>query len=195
MLNIRSDVRAAAEDVYFGQLVAIWARWFLVVAGIVLALWSDGTASDLAWGVVPVMALMGVNIFLHSRYIGGKPVNAGAVLVASVIDIAAITAVVALWSGQTGLLSQFFVLYYPVLLALAFVLPRAVSFPFTVVTIGLYTLVCVLAGAAGGDAVNTTVELKALVMRDVTMASMTVLGAYYWRMQRSRSANVQAGIY
>ena len=33
MEGIRSPEQEAAEDVFFGQSVIIWARWFVILAG------------------------------------------------------------------------------------------------------------------------------------------------------------------
>ena len=42
MLNQLSNSKAkeSAEDIFFGQISIIWARWFLIAAGTVIALWS-----------------------------------------------------------------------------------------------------------------------------------------------------------
>jgi len=46
----RTLEQEAAEDVFFGQVVMIWARWFLIVAGAVFFLWTGARSTQLALG-------------------------------------------------------------------------------------------------------------------------------------------------
>jgi len=34
----RTHAKEAAEDIFFGQVVIIWARWFLIAGGAVLTI-------------------------------------------------------------------------------------------------------------------------------------------------------------
>ena len=178
----RSLEQEAAEDVFFGQVVMIWARWFLIVAGAVFFLWTAERSAQLALGVVPIVALILVNFYLHGRYLLERPSNPGLITVASLFDLALISSIVLLWGGvdgRTGLASPFFVFYYPVLLAFAFVLPRAATVAFTAVAVTVYAVICF------GDVTSLT-SAKVLVLRLVTMAAMGGLGTFYWRIQRNR---------
>ena len=58
MQAIRSAQQEAAEDIFFGQAVLIWARWFLIVAGAILVLWRFDDKDSLISGTIPVVALM-----------------------------------------------------------------------------------------------------------------------------------------
>ena len=49
MSTVGTAEREAAEDVFFGQVVIIWARWFLIVAGAVLASGRRTTAPRSRW--------------------------------------------------------------------------------------------------------------------------------------------------
>ena len=131
---VRELEQDAVEDIFFGQVVMIWARWFLIAAGTIFFLWTATKATELAIGVLPIVALIAVNFYLHGRYFLEKPSNVAQITVASALDIGLVSAIVLLWqgsTGQTGLASPFFVLYYPVLLALAYVLPRRLTVIFT----------------------------------------------------------------
>jgi hypothetical protein len=176
--------REAAEDIFFGQVVMIWARWFLIAAGTIFFLWTAKQTTELALGVLPIVALMAVNFYLHGRYILERPSNTLQIIAASAIDIGLISAIVLLWhpstvAGGTGLASPFFVFYYPALLALAFVLPRRLTVLITTATAAIYTLICL------PDLTSIT-NAKILVLRLATMAAMGGLGTYYWRIQRDR---------
>ena len=63
----RSLAQEAAEDVFFGQVVMIWASWFLIASGGVFFLWTSKESTELALGVLPIVGLMAVNFCLHGR--------------------------------------------------------------------------------------------------------------------------------
>jgi hypothetical protein len=180
---VRAVEQEAAEDVFFGQVVMIWARWFLIAAGSVFFLWTAKDTTQLALGVLPIVGLMAVNFYLHGRYFLERPSNPLQITTASVVDVALVSAIVMLWHSSagvgTGLASPFFVLYYPVLLAFAFVLPRRLTTIFTGATAAAYLAIC-------APDVHALADAKTLVLRLVTMAAMGGLGTFYWRIQRNR---------
>src|SRR5262249_39828950 len=123
-----------------------------------------------------------INFYLHGRYLLERPSNPKLITAASVFDVGLISALVLLWSSggdATRLASPFFVFYYPVVLAFAFVMPRAATVCFTGLTAALYTAICL------GDVTSLAIG-KVLVLRLVTMAAMGGLGTFYWRIQRDR---------
>ena len=192
MHEIRANAREAAEDLFFGQVVMMWARWFLIAAGAFVALLTATDSGQLALAELPIVALMGMNFYLHGRYSVERPSNRLQVLAASAIDVAIITLVVLLWSVEgvigTGLASPFFVFYYPVLVALAFVFPRGLTAVWTAVTVLAYLAACVIAPVVSATApvIDDASETKAVVLRLVTIAAMGGLGTFYWRIQRDR---------
>jgi hypothetical protein len=193
MQNVR-EVRTAAqanlEDVFFGQTVILWARWSVIVAGIVLVLWTSTTITHLTQTVPFFLALMAMNFFLHGRYVMGSPLNRTAVMVASFIDLVLITAIVALWPGSHGLHNQFFVLYFPVVFSFALVFTRRIEAAYTVLAMLAYVAACVFTGTVPFDLGN---DDKTLVMRLVVIAALGFLGNYYFRIQRDRLANASRG--
>ena len=108
--EVRTAKQAEQEDLFFGQTVILWARWSVIVAGIVLVLWTSTNVSLLTQTMPFFLVLMAVNFFLHGRYVMGSPLNRTAVTIASVVDLILITAIVVLWPGEHGLNNQFFVL-------------------------------------------------------------------------------------
>jgi len=174
MQNVR-EVRTAAqanlEDVFFGQTVILWARWSVIVAGIVLVLWTSTTITHLTETVPFFLALMAMNFFLHGRYVMGSPLNRTVVVAASVADLVLITAIVVFWPGATGLNNQFFVLYYPVVFAFALVFPRVIEAAYTVLAIVAYAAVCLILSGPALFA-DGAVNLKTLMMRLIVMAAM-----------------------
>ena len=187
MNNFRSTVQEAAEDIFFGQVVINWARWSLIAGGIVLVLWSANNVQQLIIGTIPVFALMAVNFYLHGRQLAEKPANPALMTVASLLDVAVITMVVVIWPEPEyrGLESPFFVMYYPLVMAFAFVMRPVFAAVYTSLVLIAYGGACVLATSylsTGGS----TFDLETLLARLVTLGAMGGLGTYYWRIQRNR---------
>lgn len=183
--------REAAEDIYFGQVVIIWARWFVILAAAILALWSSNDTGDLARRAIMVIGLMGVNFFLHGRSLMERPANRALLIATSAIDAAVIGLMVAFW-GDDGLQSQLYVLYYPVLFAFALVFGSRITAIYSSIAIATYSAICFLADPG---LIGNAEDAKALAMRAITMAATSALGTYYWRIQRERRRGVHAPGY
>jgi hypothetical protein len=181
--GVRRLEQEAAEDIFFGQVVMIWARWFLIGGGTIFFLWTAQQSTQIALGVLPIVALIVLNFCLHGRYLLERPSNVLQIAVASAIDVALVSAIVLVWhSGPapvTGLASPFFVFYYPVVLAFAFVMPRRLTLIFTASVAAVYIAVCL------PDLTSLT-NVKVLVLRLATLSAMGGIGTFYWRIQRSR---------
>ena len=182
MSKINPAKREAAEDVFFGQIAIIWARWLLIAAGAIIALWSAESVGQLAIAVVTVVLFMAINFFIHGRYLVERPANRLLLLITGLLDIAAITALVTLWPGQTGLVSDFFILYYPLLFAFALVFSPRVAVTFGLLTLGLYAIACLV--SSDPAAMFSIGGFKILVTRLITLGAMSGLGAFYYRRQR-----------
>jgi hypothetical protein len=187
--DLKTVKQEAAEDIFFGQVVSIWARWFLIFAGLILTLWTASDETELSVGIIPVIALMAMNFFLHGRYIVGKPANRILIIAAAVLDLTIITLIVAFWPGQTGAASQFFIFYYPVLLAFAFVFPPRFTLIYTVLALAAYAAIYLVFDLG---LIKDSIMMETLVMRLITLAATGALGNYYWRIQRDRRRAVRA---
>ena len=183
--EVRTSAQAEQEDLFFGQTVLLWARWSVIVAGIVLVLWTAKSISYLTVTMPFFLVLMAVNFFLHGRYVMGSPLNRTVVVVASAVDLVLITAIIVLWPGSHGLENQFFVLYFPVVFAFALVFTRQVEAAYTGLAMVAYAASCFLTGTVHISAGN---DFKLLVMRLIVIAAMGFLGNYYFRIQRDRLA-------
>jgi len=175
--------REAKEDLFFGQIVVIVARWFLILSGVIFTLWSATNVAAVTVPVLFIALLMAMNFYLHARYLMKQPVNGSLVTISSWVDVAIITGMVLLWrqGSGAGLASPFFVCYYAVLLAFALVFPPRLSLGFAGAVVLLY-LASVLTISGIGD----LEAQKALVERLLTMGATAGLGAYYWRIERGR---------
>ena len=183
MKPARTLAQEAAEDIFFGQIVLIWARWFFILAGAVLALWSAKTVPELTATILLVAALMAFNFLVHGRYLLERPANRLLLTALGVLDLIIVTALVLGWKGQGGLQSELFIFYYPLVFAFALVFPPPITAAYTLVVLGMYTAVC---GWVDPAFIWDVGKVETLVMRLVTLAAMGGLGTYYWRIQRTR---------
>ena len=180
--QIPSKAREAAEDVFFGQIAIIVARWFLIGAGILIAIWSATDILQLSLAIVTLIVLMGMNFFAHARYMTGRPINQIMLLFMSLVDVTAITLMIFFWNGKTGLDSDFFVLYYPMLIAWALVFGPGVTTIFSLMTLAIYATVCLL--GTDPQLMFSITGFETLAARVITLAAMSGLGTYYYRRQR-----------
>jgi hypothetical protein len=183
MKELRSPQQEAAEDIFFGQVVIIWARWFVILTGAVLALWAANSTSELTVASLLIVALMAVNFFVHGRYLMERPINRSLTALVSLVDLAIITMIVLAWRAQTGLESPFFIFYFPVLAAFAFVFTPRFTLLYTALALLSYIGAVFLSDP--GFFLNAQ-DLELLITRLITLAAMGGLGTYYWRIQRER---------
>lgn len=196
MDRVSSIDQETKEDIYFGQVVIIGARWFLIATGIIMLLWTTmeyRQPGALVLGVLPLLGLMGINFFLHGSYLLGRPMNPGFILMTGALDLVVVTLLVALWPGQAGLDNHFFIFYYPVVLAFALSMPRKMEVAFTVVAIIAYTAV-VAPHFHFDTIVSLQHDVKSLLIRLIALGAMGGLGNYYFRIyRRGRRTSVGAG--
>jgi hypothetical protein len=183
MQEVRTPAQEAAEDVFFGQVVIIWARWAIVLAGATIVVWAASTIGELTANMLLVLVLMAANFYLHGRYFMELPANRVLLLAASLLDLAIITLMVFTFSERPGLQSPYFVFYVPVLAAFAFVFPPRTTIGYTLATLVVYVGACFVVNPS---AFADTMGIKTMVMRLIILGSMGLLGTYYWRIQRDR---------
>ena len=163
------------DDLAHGQVVIIAARWTLVVAGLVLALWNPAAMGELRISIVLILGLAVANFFLHSQVLMRGPVLANVAYAASAADIAVISLVIIV-AGGFG--STVYVFYFPALLALYVAFPSRVTLAFTGAAMATYSLISV-ATTVGGDAATVLSQL-------LMMAGVAFCGNVYWRIERNR---------
>ena len=185
----RTSERAESEDIYFGQVASNWARWFIIGTGALLILWTSGDTTKLIVGILPVVGLMVMNFYLHGRLLAGRPANRMLIGVAAVVDMGLIMGLILLWPGSTPLGNSLFVMFYPVLLAFAFVMPPRISIGCAVAVIAAYAALTVIIDPT---VVADIESAETLIERLITLAAVGLLGAYYWRIQRRRQAEEQS---
>ena len=176
-------IQEAAEDIFFGQVVIIWARWFVIVAGIIFALWFSETPVQLGLAVLLLAVIMAINFFVHGRYLMEKPVNRSLLIALSFVDLVIVTIIVLLGPEYRGLNNYLFIFYYPLLTAFAFVFPPKFTAVYTAVSLLVYAIACVVSTPS---LLTNSADVEILVMRLITMAAVGFLSTYYWRIQRDR---------
>jgi hypothetical protein len=180
---IPTKAQEAAEDVFFGQIAIIWARWFLIGAGSIITLWSG--EDQFMMGVGALVILMTMNFFFHARYMTGKPVNQFMLLLGNIVDLAVVTSLVIFWDHKhTGLNSHFFILYYPMVFSWALVFSPRITVIFCTITVAVYAITCLFFTDLSTFAPLNENQLQGMLSRVITLGAMGGLGTYYYRRQR-----------
>ncbi len=167
----------AAQDLFWGQLATLWARWALILGGALLVLSRAATTEQLAFGILPVVALLVLNFYLHGRYLLERPANAAFTLTAAVVDLVAIGVLFVSWADTSlqGAANPLFLLLYPLVFAVGLVFPPRLAWTYAAAAMAGYTVLLLSGGA---------VEPKTLVVRLITVGAMAGLGSLYWRIVR-----------
>ena len=180
MLEKVVDRMASRQDLEHGQIVIIAARWVLVAAGLMLAVWNPAGLDDLRMQIVLILGLAGANFYLHAQILMQKPVAPAIAVGASAADIAVISLLVA---TQGGYDSNLFVFYFPALLALSVAFRPAVTF---VLAGGAVSLYGIIAASTLAD-----VDGQSVLTRMLMFAGVAVCGAAYWRIEKRRRGEIE----
>jgi hypothetical protein len=168
-----------------GQIVVVVARWILVVAGLLLALWDPGKIGELRLQVAVLLLLAVGNFALHLQLLRRHPVAEAVAYAASGADLAAITLLVI---AQGGLASNLYVFYFTALLACSVAFPLTATLLFAGAAILTY-------GAAGLATAASDADLLALVTRLLMLAGVAACGAiYHWLEARRRTARLAPAV-
>ena len=183
MQQAQASKQFAREDLFFGQVATIVARWFLIAAGVILVLWSATNISEIPVPIALMVVLTAMNFYLHGRYLVERPVKALLVYATSGIDLLIVTAMMAAWTAWgVGIHNPFFVLLYPTILAFGLVFPPRITVVYSTLTIVAYLLV-ILAQTGTGVLLDVGAQ-RELFQRVVTLAGTAGLATFFWRTQR-----------
>ena len=166
----------SSEDLKQGQVVIIAARWLLVGAGLLLAMWNPDALGELRVQLTLILGLAVANFFLHSRVLMGRPIHAPFVYLASAVDIAVISLIII---AGGGLVSGLFVFYFPALLALSVAFRTEATVVFAGATIAIYGVIGSASGLDSGAG-------AALMARMLMLGGVAVCGNVFWRIERDR---------
>lgn len=190
MKETRSTLQEASEDIFFGQEVIIWARWFVIGTASLVLLWTSTSIAEILKAVIILLPLMIINFYVHGRYLMEKPVNQTLLFGLSIVDIVIVSLILLLWQEDNAFASPYYFFYYPIILAFAFVMPPRISVVFTILTLAVYAGLCFLDVPS---ILKYSLQIERLVIRLITLASMGGLGMFYWRIQRQRRREALGG--
>jgi hypothetical protein len=192
MEDISYGRREAIQDIWYGQIVTIVARWFLIGTGLLLTYWTAESTSDAIGPTYVLVLLIATNFLLHGRFLTGSPMRREIVFAGCVVDTVMISLIVLTgwWDAGKGIDSPFFIFYYPVLLAFALVFPRSLSYGFALAALVAYTTIVALTLPEGRIDYHV---VEPMVARLATLGSTVVLGNLYWRTQRRHQQSRLAG--
>jgi hypothetical protein len=138
-MDVRKSFSVSTEDLAAGQVVIVAARWVLIGAGLVFALWGPSGLNELRVQLLVLFVLGMVNFYLQAQALTRRSTLAGVIYAASAADIAVISLLV--YAGD-GLSSQLYIFYFPALLALSVAFTTELTIFYTVASAGLYTMTC-----------------------------------------------------
>ena len=186
-LDVRTSADEQIEDIFYGQINIIGARWFLIAGVLLLTLWGAQDVRDIQLKILPIIALIALNFYLHGRYMMERPAGRALIWFSSVLDLLVISVVISLGlpRGQFGLDNPFYIFYYPVLLAFALVFARSITAIGISLTCIVYVGICLFAGLGAEGGAPT------VVIRLVTLVATGMVGTMYWRIQREARRGAQ----
>ena len=175
MFHSLKNQNETTDDLTHGQVVIIAARWILVVAGLMLALWNADSMAELQTSIVLILGLAAANFFLHSHVLMGRPLSSAVVYAASAADIAVISLVLIVSGGFD---TSPYVFYFPAILALSVAFETRVTIAFTGAAIAIYGIVSAFTASGAEGALVITHMLM--------LAAVATCGNVYWRIERGR---------
>ena len=181
MIKYLIDDRESADDLVHGQVVVIAARWVLVVAGLLLALWDPAAMGELRVQIVLILGLAVGNFFLQTQALMRRPILVPVAYAASAGDIAAISLLII---AQGGFESNVYVFYLPALLAVSVAFRQIVTAALAGSAILSYGLISAVTFGPGDEV--------ALFTRVLIMAAVATCGSVFWGVERKRQGDETA---
>ena len=175
--KIRS--KESADDLNYGQMVIIAARWVLVASGLFLALWSPTDVVHLRVLIVVILGLSIANFYLHTQVLQGRPALVPVVYGASAVDLIAISVIILALGGFDA---PHYVFYFPAILAFSVAFRPEVTILYTGAAMFVYSAISV-------TALDDSPEI--LVARLLMIAAVAVCGGMFWSIERKRRVTVR----
>lgn len=164
------------EDMQYGQIVTITARWILVMAGVLLVLWNPEPLGQMRFQILVLLLLAVANFNLHAQLLRKRPAKALIWYAASVGDLIVITTLVATTGGFD---SNIFTFFFPAVLALSVAFSTAITFLFTGSLMAVYFMIGMATLPDSGD-------FQILLVRLLMIAAVAMSGNLYWRLEGQR---------
>jgi hypothetical protein len=165
-----------------GEIILVSARWILIVVGLLLALNAPDSLLDLQVSIAAILTMAVVNFVLHTNILNTKPAATTTLYIASLGDIAVISAIIAITSGFS---SFAFVFFYPAIMGYSLVFPLRITAYFTVAMGALYSAI-LLTTSHDVFAADPDGSYAVLVTRLMTFAAVMVVANMYRLVERQR---------
>jgi hypothetical protein len=176
MLRRLFDGERDVDDLVHGQVVIIVARWILVLAGLLLAMWNPASLTELRIEIFVLLCLAVINFYLHLHLLVKRRSSPVVVYAASAVDLAIVTALIVV---QGGFDSNLYIFYYPAMLGLAVAFPRALTALYATSALAAY-------GVIGGLTAGTTLELQDVAVRLLVLVAVAACGSLYLGIEAER---------
>ena len=173
----KKEMDTTAEELQYGQIVIVTARWALVLMGLLLLMWRPGDLAGFTIGILIVLTLAVINFFLHVQILRGRPIDRTWVYGMSLADLAVISLIVI---TREGFNADTFVFYYPAVLAYSLVFPGQMTLLLTAGLLGVYSVI------AMPEAIDSELNLQILVTRELMIVAVSYLGFRYRVIERRR---------
>jgi len=180
IMDQTTTVSKPSDDLAYGQAVIVTARWILVLAAFLLALWDPDPIGQLRVQILVLLLLAVTNFYLHAQVLMRRPALDLVTYAASMADMVVITVMVAIGGGFP---SGSYVFYFPAIAAYAVAFPTLVTFLYVSGTTSVYAIICLVTmGTGSAFAVN----IQALIARVLMLAAIAFCGNLYWRIEHQR---------
>src|SRR5207244_6473385 len=103
-----------------GQTVIVYARWLLVLAGLLVTVWNPDGLGQLRLQIGVILTVAIANFVMHAQLLRKRPTVHAVAFAASVGDLLMISMLVL---SQGGFASTTFVFFFPAVLAIAVAFP------------------------------------------------------------------------
>lgn len=180
MSRMSTFLERSTPDLVSGQEVIVAARWVLVVAAMLFALWLPADLPQLRVEAFLILLLAMGNFFLHAQVLRRKPAADWAVYAASAGDLIAITTLLVM---QGGLRSDLYVFYFPAVLAYSVAFASRYTVAYTVLAVAGYAATCWVSA-------TTEAEVLTVAVRCLMIVAVATCGNQYRRMEHSRAQRI-----
>lgn len=175
-------VATVSEDLAHGQIVIVIARWILVLAGLLLALWNPEAVGELRIQILVILLLAIANFYLQAQLLMRRPVMDQIVYAASAADLVVITVLIITAGGYN---SSLYIFYFPAILAFSVAFSTTMTGIYALGTISVYGLICISTAGVGAE------QMQIVLSRLIMIAAVAYCGNLFWRIEKGRRQEVQ----
>jgi hypothetical protein len=170
------------DDLRYGLIVIIWARWSIVIFAFILRLYRATEIPILVITIIGLLAVALINFALHVRILSKQAPKIRWVYLASIADMCLISLITGL---EGGLNTHIFLYYYPAVLGFALVFPGKITTWLTIGVMVLYSGICLLFSE---PAMKFDGDEAILIFRLMSLLGVAVVGNRYRFVEGQRRA-------